>query len=398
MLQRMTPLLLLAFVAMVFLAVFSGCASPSDQPAVVTITRAEEWAEDYPNQYATYLKNEEMVRTTFGGSEPIDYLEKYPELLTLYDGMGFSVEYLRARGHVYALEDVIHTARSKPGASCMACKTPDYVALETEHGTDLYAMDFNEMAVQAHSGVSCYDCHRNEPGVLQITRGHLEEGLSYLEDEHDMKNLICAQCHIEYYLAPDTKKVTVPWKHGTGVAGIEETFIEWNHVDWVHPQTGGELYKVQHPEFETYLGSLHNRMNVTCVDCHMPEMTNEAGGNFHSHHWTSPLKYVEASCLGCHRETGPELIARVEGLQGTAEEKTVAVSRRLVDLINTIATQKDTLDESTLNQVYELHRSAQLRWDFVFVENSEGFHNYSKTMEYLDEADAMTDEAFRLLQ
>lgn len=367
---------------------------PKQEAAIV---RAEEWANQYPDQYRTYMQNSQMVRTTFGGSEPIDYLEKYPEIKTLYAGMGFSIEYLRARGHVYALEDVIHTARSKPGASCLACKTSDYLVMEEVHGESLYAMDFTAMAAQAHSGVSCYDCHRNEPGVLQITRGHLAEGLSYLPDEHDMKNLICAQCHIEYFVHPQTKAITVPWKHGTDVAGMEATFGEWQFIDWVHPQTGGGLYKIQHPEFETYLGSPHQQFGVSCVDCHMPRITNDAGKLFPSHHWTSPLKTVEASCLGCHRVPASDLVSRVERLQGEVEDATVAVSRQLVTLIKAIESVKDTLPGATLQRVHELHRSAQIRWDFVFVENSQGFHNHDKAMRYLREAEAMIKEAMELL-
>ena len=361
------------------------------------IIRAEAWASQYPDQYRTYMQNSEMVRTTFGGSEPIDYLEQYPELRTLYAGMGFSIEYLRARGHVYALEDVIHTERGKPGASCLACKTPDYLTMEETYGPSFYAMDFGEMSLQAHSGVSCYDCHRNEPGVLQITRGHLNEALTFLPGEYNMKDLICGQCHIEYYLHPDTKAVTVPWKNGTEIAGIEATFQEWQFIDWVHPETGGELYKVQHPEFETYQGSVHQGFGVSCVDCHMPRVTNDSGQRFPSHHWTSPLKTVAESCLSCHRVPAEDLVARVERLQGEVEEKTIAVSRQLVTLIKAIAAARDTLPEATLARVHELHRSAQLRWDFVFVENSQGFHNHEKAMRYLREAEEMINDAMEML-
>ncbi len=361
------------------------------------IIYAEGWENDFPDQYQSYLRNAEMVQTTYGGSEPVDYLEKYPELRTIYEGVGFDIEYLRARGHVYSLEDVIHTERNKAGASCLACKTADYVAMEDEHGSDLYAMNFYEMAEGAKAGVSCYDCHRNQPGVLEITRGHLKKGLEYLEEDYNKKNLVCAQCHIEYYLDPETKEVTVPWKYGTDVADIEATFIEWNFTDWTHPRTGGDLYKIQHPEFETYLGSVHDSFGVTCVDCHMPQMQNEEGESYHSHHWTSPLHTVEASCLGCHSQAGNELIGEVEALQGRVEEKNIEVIQKLVELITRIEEEKEDLPEDVLEAVYQLHRSAQVRWDFVFVENSQGFHHYEKAMAYLEEASDMIEEALNMM-
>ncbi len=391
--HRVISALLLSLITVVILFVLHTIISQPEE-----IIRAEAWAEEYPDQYRTYLRNEEMVQTTFGGSVPIDYLEKYPELLTIYDGVGFGIDYQRARGHVYSLDDVIHIERTKPGASCLACKTADYVAMEEEHGFDLYAMDFYQMAEQAHSGVSCYDCHRNQPGEVEITRGHLNKGLEYLDEEHDMNNLVCAQCHIEYYLDPHTKEVTVPWLYGTEVAEIEATFIEWNFLDWIHPQTDGGLYKIQHPEFETYRGSVHHGFGISCVDCHMPQMTNDAGEQFRSHHWTSPLRYVENSCLGCHGESGEELVARAEEHQGIVMNKTVEVSRQLVELIEAIAEDKDELPEATLEEVHQLHRSAQIRWDFVFVENSQGFHNYDQAMRNLNEAEAMIREALEILR
>ena len=80
------------------LMIFSACSGES---GMGKITSAKEWQSKHPDVYASYLENSEMLETTYGGSVPIDYLEKYPYLKTLYEGNSFSVEYLRARGHVY---------------------------------------------------------------------------------------------------------------------------------------------------------------------------------------------------------------------------------------------------------------------------------------------------------
>ena len=125
--SRMLSTALVVLIAVVALAGINYIIMQPDE-----ILYAEEWADDHPDQYQSYLRNAEMVQTTFGGSEPYDYLEKYPELRTIYEGVGFDIDYLRARGHIYALEDVINTGRNKAGASCLACKTADYVAMEEE--------------------------------------------------------------------------------------------------------------------------------------------------------------------------------------------------------------------------------------------------------------------------
>src|SRR5690606_7278574 len=131
-------------------------------------------------------------------------------------------------------------------------------------------------------------CHKNEPGTLTVTREHLNTGLAHLDKEFKPQELACAQCHVEYYLDPTTKEVILPWHNGQGVDGMLEYYDEIDFSDWVHPSTGTNMLKAQHPEFETFQGSLHNKMGLTCATCHMPDK---------SHHWTSPLKSMENSCF-----------------------------------------------------------------------------------------------------
>ncbi|MCC5910662.1 MAG: ammonia-forming cytochrome c nitrite reductase subunit c552 [Clostridiaceae bacterium] len=389
-------------VILVLALIITACSVPAttEEEDEFKIITAEEWAEDYPDQYASCLNNAEMEKTTYGGSEPYDYLEKYPELRTLYDGYGFSIEYLRSRGHVYALEDVIETARPKPGASCLSCKTPDYLAMINEYGSEVHAMDFDEMATQAINPISCYDCHQNTPGEPTITRDHLTVALELLEEEFKMGDLTCAQCHVEYYLHPETKEVTLPWNNGITVAGMEKTFDDIGYYDWIHPDTGSPLLKVQHPEFETYQGSVHSQFGLTCIDCHMPPEENEDGDLYHSHHWTSPLKHVAQSCLSCHTESEEELIQRVEDIQWEIDLKTRVVGETIEVLIKELAEAVESGEHSEefLDLIRDYHRKAQWRWDFVFVENSTGFHNTQLARETLDEAYMYVREALELLR
>lgn len=397
--RRSLILLLLMLVMLV-----TACSKPSTESDVEEISgiiSAEEWVDKYPDIYASYLKNAEVANTTFGGSEAIDYLEKYPNLKTFYAGYGFSKEYLRARGHVYAMEDVINTARPKPGASCLSCKTADYLEMINEYGNDVHAMDFDEMASKVVNTISCYDCHQNTPGEGVLTRAYLTTALEELDTEFKMGDLTCAQCHVEYYLDPKTKEVILPWDNGIDIEGIEKYYDDLDYYDWIHPDTGTKLLKAQHPEFETYQGSLHSKMGVTCITCHMPEMENDKGTAYPSHQWTSPLKHVEASCLSCHKnETNDELIAKVERIQEGIENKTNVVSEVILDLIHelTKAVESGKYPEETLNQAREYHRKAQFKWDFVFVENSTGFHNPELTHKTLDDARMYAEKGLEVLR
>jgi len=386
---------MLLLLAAITIAILSTACSGSKED----IISASEWEEEHPEIYASYLENSEMEETTYGGSVPIDYLEKYPYLKVLYEGNSFSVEYLRARGHTYALEDIIHTERSKPGASCLSCKTSGFLELVEEHGEEAHAMVFEDVDKSEMETISCYDCHKNEPGVITITREHLNTALEGIDGEFKEGDLVCAQCHVEYHLDPETKEVIMPSVNGLTPAEMMAYYDEADYSDWVHPSSGAELLKVQHPEWETYQGSIHNNMGVTCIACHMPDMEGADGEILPAHQWTSPLKTIEASCLGCHQDyTAESLTKRVEDLQGAVEEKMNETALLIVDLIDALKTaESDGITEDKIVEARQLHREAQWYWDFVFVENSEGFHNNAKSHELLDLSRSLTEEALSIL-
>lgn len=367
------------------------------------ISRIEDWKDDYPLIYESYMDNADMSKTTYGGSEPIDYLKEHPNLKTFYEGYGFSIEYLRARGHVYALDDVINTARPKPGASCLSCKTADFTVAVEEDGVTVNKIDFQEF-LEDHpqtSTINCYDCHRNEPGKIEVTRAHLTKALAYVEGEESPNNQVCAQCHVEYYLEPVNKEVVLPWKDGIDTDDMLVYYDEINFGDWQHPTTGANLLKAQHPEFETFKDSIHDRAMLTCTSCHMPEILGD--NEIKSHHWTSPLKSKEglaSACATCHWESNEDLIERVEGVQEKVFIKTNEVSNELNDFIERLssAVADDAVKGNDLEELQDIHRRAQFKWDFVFVENSEGFHNSQKAHQNLDEARELVKEGIELIE
>ena len=62
--------------------------------------------------------------------------------------------------------------------------------------------------------------------------------------------------------------------------------------DWTHAETGFELLKAQHPEFEMWSQGIHARSGVACADCHMPY--KREGAQKVSEHWVrSPLLSAE---------------------------------------------------------------------------------------------------------
>lgn len=367
------------------------------------VRRLEDWKDKHPVIYDSYMANADMSKTKYGGSVAVDYLEEHPNLKTFYDGYGFSIEYARARGHVYALDDLINTARPKGAASCLSCKSADFhIAIENE-GSHVNKMDFDQF-LKEHpetATISCYDCHRNKPGQISITRAHLSDALLHSNENLSPQNQVCAQCHTEYYQDTMTKEVVLPWHNGLGTDGMLDYYDEINFSDWEHPTTHAGLLKAQHPEFETFDSSIHYKMGLSCIDCHMPKIAGS--DNLKSHHWTSPLKStkgLEASCLDCHLGSPEELIARVEGVQEEVYIKTNEVSDELHGFIGklALAVEKDNIAKEDLNRLQDIHRRAQFKWDFVFVENGEGFHNSEKAHKNLDEARVLIEEGMAILE
>ncbi len=358
----------------------------------------EEYEKEYPDKVKMFKSNSEMSLTKFGGSEQVDYLAKYPYLKNFYEGYGFAKQYDRARGHVYAVEDVLSTTRPKKGASCLACKTSEFnEALLKDKNVS--AANFEEFAKEhVKVGFTCYDCHGEKPGEINVKRVHIVEGLKEekLKGKIEGNALACAQCHTEYYMTNEDNAVKLPWTNGLG---CEEAFAYYEKdgfFDWEHPKTGAKLLKAQHPEVETFDGSLHAGMNLTCSDCHMPEVEFE-GKKVSSHHWTSPLKNdVENACLKCHSDqTEDTLIKAVEGIQAKVTDKTDQVALKLDDFIKKLSEKRESgnLEGTKLEDLQHVHREAQFYWDYVFVENGEGFHNTEKQMKYLEHAEELLEKA-----
>ncbi|MEJ6949494.1 ammonia-forming cytochrome c nitrite reductase subunit c552 [Natronospora cellulosivora (SeqCode)] len=376
-----------------------------DEPTAEAILDPDHWRDEYPAIYASYMRNSEEAddQIEFGGDQQIDYIEKYPDIEVLYEGFGFAKEYFSARGHIHSLEDVLAIRRPKPGASCLACKTAAYEGMYEEHGEALFAMDFDEMGEQAEYPITCYSCHRNEPGEIHVTVPHAELGFEKLDFELERGTENCAQCHVNYYFNQETKAVVLPWDEGITLEDYEKYFDDRDIADWEHPRTGTPLLKVQHPEFEMYHNSVHHRLGMDCASCHMPRLTDENGEEYVSHWWTSPLKTTEESCMGCHGvqfDSTEELEEWVFDLQQEVEDKQVETSSLLVELVEGLAEgiENDQLDEDTIEELRSIHRRAQLRWDFIFAENSTGSHNFDLAHRLLDEAIEITQEGLDILE
>lgn len=410
------------FIALIF--VVSGCSSGTNnaQEMKTTGLSADEISNEafkdlFPLQYESYMKNaEDTEDTKYSGSirrSKFDH-DKEPYLPILFNGYGFALDYKEDRGHVYANEDVYNTLRinEKSIGSCLTCKSTAVPHLIEELGDDYWGGNFlNEVWPKAeamgHSPIGCSDCHDPETMDLRITRPSLIKALASTgvdvanATKNDMRNYVCAQCHVEYYFAPSNSEVTFPWAKGYKP---EEMYEYYNTVakeqgfekDWVHNVSGTPMLKAQHPDFETHIEGPHGKAGVTCSDCHMPYVRVDGKKKISSHWWQSPLKTMEESCGTCHGDRSiEELKNRVMEIQDThmaALHEAEEVSINAHYYVNRMITAG--APEEKIKEAQEHVRKGQWLWDIIAAESAAGFHNPQVAMDSLK---ASSDESYKAI-
>jgi nitrite reductase (cytochrome c-552) len=404
-----------------------------------TTTDPELWGKNYPRQYDSYKRTVDIVRTRHGGSDAFQKLDEFPVWRRIFAGYPFGVDYREERGHAYAFIDQLETERvtkfKQPG-SCLHCHAsviPAYMRAGLAAGAPageahreeqirkgfeaMCAMPFAEAAKEVAHPVSCIDCHDADTMGLRVSRPAFLEGIRALarsgeptphlasierwrqgeksDREYDpnldasrqeMRSLVCAQCHVEYYFKGPGKVVTYPWAKGLKAEQAEAYYDEVGHVDWTHAETGAKVLKAQHPEFELWSQGTHARAGVSCSDCHMPYV-REGAVKTSSHHVRSPLLNIAQACQTCHRVSETELLERAEAIQ----DRNAGLLRRgeaaVVSLIVRLADAKAAgADDAALAKARALQRKAQWRLDFISAENSTGFHAPQEAARVLAEA------------
>jgi nitrite reductase (cytochrome c-552) len=376
-----------------------------DDPAV--------WGKNFPLQYDTYKRTVDQERTRYGGSEalprvPTDAdprsvvaqsrLEEDLRLKMIWSGYAFSVDFREERGHAYMLDDQIHTKRQlaspQPGA-CLNCHASTYTTMMKLGEGDLYKgfhemnkMPYQEAVKNVKHPVSCIDCHKADTMELRITRPAFIEGIREYKksqgiknyDVHtmasrqEMRSFVCAQCHVEYYFKGPEKTLTFPWSKGIKADQIFQYYQMTGHKDWTHAETGAQVLKAQHPEFEMWSQGVHAKSGVSCVDCHMPYQRVGAM-KITNHQVRSPMLNINKSCQTCHHSPESELKEKVETIQGRHMEMRNRAMDALVSLIKDIKiARQNKVNETKIIKAQEAQREAQFLIDFIEAENSSGFH------------------------
>jgi nitrite reductase (cytochrome c-552) len=318
------------------------------------------FALDYRDRrgHAYMLSDQEMTKRVTERPQPGSCLHCHGSVIPTYRRLGNGdvfkgFEALGKLGYADAHAEVVKTGSSNPMAG----------------GTETRFVH----AEGAHP-LGCVDCHDPKSMALRVTRPGFIRGIQALAESREpvphlpsierwregkrteaydpnvdgtrqeMRSFVCGQCHVEYYCGP---KATLffPWGNGLKVEQIEKRYDDFRFedghrfYDWKHAETGAEVLKAQHPEFELWSQGIHARSGVACADCHMPY--KREGAMKVSDHWVrSPMLNITRACQACHPYPEAEIQARVDAIQSRTHDLLERAAGAMTDMLDAIVAAK----------------------------------------------------------
>ncbi|MGB4547580.1 MAG: ammonia-forming cytochrome c nitrite reductase subunit c552 [Syntrophales bacterium] len=325
-------------------------------------------------------------------------------------------------------------------ATCIQCKSSDHV-LQWKYMGDKdprakwdRASDVIDISKATNNPIGCIECHDPHATGYRVIRDALIEAVDregaatfarngktdlQVVDFRNFRKIgvmgradsrmLCAQCHVEYACNPgfefdtgkrigfeDRRTNHFPMKSAKDILAH---YKKINFYDFKHAVTGARLVKLQHPETETYWGSVHDRAGVQCHQCHMPKAKNKAGKTYTTHAMVRPIHDVKAACLGCHPNyTAEQKHYQIEAVQNYSRGKMRKAEYWLGALIDAYAAAaKAGVPESVLARAREKHEEAHVLWEWWTAENSDGWHNPELARETLTASIAASRRGIEIL-
>lgn len=375
------------------------------------VSENSKFASDFPREYETWKQTADTTfKSEFNSSQAVDVLAQRPNMVILWAGYSFSWDYATPRGHQHAVEDVRRTLRTgAPGVTegkepqpgtCWTCKGPDVPRVMKEQGVaNFYKAPWSKWGDQIMNNVGCSDCHDSKTMDLKPARPALYEAWQRVGKDvnkathQEMRSLVCAQCHTEYYFKGDGQYLTFPQDSGMTVEAMEKYYDAMNYKDYTHALSRAPILKAQHPGYEIHQMGIHGQRGVSCADCHMPYMS-KGGVKYTDHHIMSPLANIERTCQTCHRQSAETLRQNVYERQRKCNEIRNRVENELATAhIEAKFAWDKGATEAEMKPVLDLLRKSQWRWDFAVASHGASFHAPQEIMRILSHSLDLANQA-----
>jgi nitrite reductase (cytochrome c-552) len=436
----------------------TGLAHPSEDDP-----RIEAWRADWPDYVDMYLETRDMSKPTpFGGNVPYSKLIRFPGKTALWAGFAFGLDFNEERGHYFSQIDQMESGRNdrtflnanglvnfrgQPSA-CMNCHSgwapmlAEQMGWETFNGTPYWTTieqlrkEHGHGSSGAELGSACTDCHNPDDMSLRVNRrayidimverGYEADTKSGLKGTpKEMRDHVCAQCHVEYYFKGENNVLKYPWNQWPkgqpfriemmeDYYEIERNLPDGFQADWIHAVTKAPMLKMQHPEVEVASSGKHAKI-IGCADCHMPRIQRN-GKTVTDHTLNSPLNKLE-SCLNCHNGFSEEQLYQwVYDIQVRNVVALLRAEKAILALIEDIAMVRRELGTrdpfaqiaddgdreaaitAELTEVLDSHRRSSMRWDFIGASNSTGVHSPAEALRVLEQAVVLARDGQVLLK
>lgn len=187
---------------------------------------------------------------------------------------------------------------------------------------------------------------------------------------------------------------------GTTVEQMETYYDGIEFSDWTHALSKTPMLKAQHPGYETWKLGVHGKNDVSCVDCHMPKVTNDKGRKYTDHKVGNPFDRFEETCATCHSQSKEFLVgltnerkAKVKELKGRAEAQLVKAH------FEAAAAWKAGATEAEMKPILTDIRHSQWRWDYAIASHGAAAHAPEEVLRILGTAvDKAADARVKLAQ
>jgi Formate-dependent nitrite reductase, periplasmic cytochrome c552 subunit len=376
------------------------------------VAQNEKFKEDFPREYETWAMTADTTfKSMYNGSQERDILKAFPDIVIIWAGYAFSRNYNTPRGHRHAIEDLRKILRTgNPGidgdgdiqpGTCWTCKGPDIPRLMREKGIGaFYGAKWSDWGPEVMNTVGCSDCHDARTMELRPARPALYEawkraGKDVNKASHqEMRSLVCAQCHTEYYFEKDNHQyLKFPQDKGLTCEAAEAYYDSIGFYDYIHPLSKAKILKAQHPGYELFKQGIHGQRGLSCADCHMPYM-QEGGIKYTDHHVQSPLAKIDRTCQTCHRQDAETLRQNVYDQQKKVYDFAVKVNHELATahLEAEFAWKKGATQPEMAKALDDI-RKGQWRWDYALASHGAAFHAPLEVMRLLANAMTYTQDA-----
>lgn len=415
-------------VAAVALAGCLGCAAQTQQPAD---TKTQQPAAQ--EQPAKASEGKAPAATTATADTPYEK-KTLAEWVELYPNEGNSYMESKMTNTYEAFSGACVKAFGGEDApnACSACHAREHFAeLYDAQGEALLAGNAKENSAYWSN---CTNCHVGDPGDGVVKGGNLYGELTSASAAKlfPAEDYVCGQCHSMFagtaYLEDDYKGID-QYKYGYEPEEILRAMKEYYEAKPLTeteitagmvgvPMLDSEIDTVLYmtdacTSVEMFQDGNHQKMGLTCTDCHMPQTKSEDGDTFTSHNMTEDVfenPDALAKCMTCHKSQGIEnedamksfvqdRMTELANAQAAAKENLAEFHTELANAVT-----NDGVDEERLQTAKDAYNLANVYIQYQAgdatrsaADGKMAAMNFTKCMDMLDKADAAIAEGMAAL-